>query len=257
MSRLLHRRYVRPVLLGVVPSLVVLAALLFWLWGGRYVSTENAYVKADIAQISAEVSGRVLEVHVEDHAEVKVGDLLLTLDDEPFRVALSKADAELDSMREQVRTLMASWHEAQSELREAESKVAYWNAQLARQKTLSERGIVASSKFEEVESNATAAEDRVAVMRRRLDRVAAQLGGDPARPRTTTRWCGKSGPSGNGRRWIWPTPSSGRRLGGAAVNVRLQSGEQIKAATPAVRAGRRYAALGGGQLQRNRVDSRA
>ena len=222
----------RPVLLGVVPSLVVLTALVLWLWGGRYVSTENAYVKADIAQISAEVSGRVLEVHVEDHADVKVGDLLLTLDDEPFRVALSKADAELDSMREQVRTLMASWHEAQSELREAESKVAYWNAQLARQRTLSERGIVASSKFEEVESNATAAEDRVAVMRRRLDRVAAQLGGDPARaeddhPMVRQKRAERERAALDLAHTIIRAP-----LGGSAVNVRLQRGEQIKAATP-------------------------
>ena len=45
-----------------LPAVVVLAALLLWLWGGRYVTTENAYVKADIAQISAEVAGRVLDV---------------------------------------------------------------------------------------------------------------------------------------------------------------------------------------------------
>ena len=232
MSSLPNQVVLRRILLGAVPGLAILAALFFWLWGGRYISTENAYVKADIAQISAEVSGRVLEVHVEDHAEVKVGDLLLTLDDEPFRVALSKADAELDSMREQVRTLMASWHEAQSELREAESKVAYWNAQLARQKTLSERGIVASSKFEEVESNATAAEDRVAVMRRRLDRVAAQLGGDPARaeddhPMVRQKRAERERAALDLAHTIIRAP-----LGGSAVNVRLQRGEQIKAATP-------------------------
>ena len=93
-------------------------------------------MKADIAQISAEVAGRVLDVHVRDHAEVRAGDVLLTLDPEPFRVALAKAEAELDATRGQVRTLIATWHEAKSELQEAESKVAYWNAQLARQKTL-------------------------------------------------------------------------------------------------------------------------
>jgi membrane fusion protein (multidrug efflux system) len=231
-SRLVHRRLVRPLLLGVVPALVVLAALLLWLWGGRYVSTENAYVKADIAQISAEVSGRVLDVHVDDHAEVKAGDLLLTLDQEPFRVALMKADAELDSVREQVRTLIASWHEAQSELREAESKVAYWNAQLARQKTLTERGIVASSKFEEVESNATAAEDRVAVMRKRVDRVAAQLGGDRTRaeddhPMVRQKRAERERAALDLAHTVIRAP-----LGGTAVNVRLQRGEQIKAATP-------------------------
>jgi membrane fusion protein (multidrug efflux system) len=231
-SGLLHRRLLRPLLLAGVPCLVVLAALLLWLWGGRYVSTENAYVKADIAQISSEVSGRLLEVHVDDHAEVKAGDLLLTLDDEPFKVALSKAEAELDATREQVHMLTATWREAQSELREAESKVAYWTAQLARQKTLTERGIVASSKFEEVESNATAAEDRVAVMRRRLERVAAQLGGNPARPEHEHPMVRQKRAERERAALDLAHTVIRAPLGGTAVNVRLQRGEQIKAATP-------------------------
>ncbi len=136
MNQLLQRKAVRPVLLVGVPIAVLLAAALFWLWGGRYITTENAYVKADIAQISAEIAGRVLEVHVRDHAEVKTGDLLVSIDPEPFRVALAKAEAELDATRGQVRTLIATWNEALSELQEAESKVAYWNTQMARQKTL-------------------------------------------------------------------------------------------------------------------------
>src|SRR5262245_16637286 len=231
-SPLLPRRLLRPALLGGVPVAVILAALALWLSGGRYVSTENAYVKADIAQISAEVSGRLLEVHVEDHAEVKAGDLLLTLDAEPFRVALNRAEAELDAMREQVRTLTASWHEAQSELREAESKVAYWNTQLGRQKTLTERGIVSSSKFEEVESNATAAEDRATVMRRRLERVAAQLGGNPDRPEAEHPMVRQKQAERERLALDLAHTEIRAPLAGTAVNVRLQRGEQIKAATP-------------------------
>jgi multidrug resistance efflux pump len=55
------RRNMRPILLIAVPALVVIAALMFWLQGGRYASTENAYVKADIAQIASEVQGRIAE----------------------------------------------------------------------------------------------------------------------------------------------------------------------------------------------------
>ena len=102
MSAVLKRRWLRPILLVVRAGRRRAGGLLFWLWGGRYVTTENAYVKADIAQISAEIAGRVLEVHVHDHAEVKAGDVLFTLDPEPFRVALAKAEAELDSTRSQV-----------------------------------------------------------------------------------------------------------------------------------------------------------
>ncbi len=78
MSELLNRRWLRPILLAGIPGVAALVVLLFWLWGGRYISTENAYVKADIAQISAEIAGRVGEMHIRDHAEVKGGDVLVT-----------------------------------------------------------------------------------------------------------------------------------------------------------------------------------
>jgi membrane fusion protein, multidrug efflux system len=231
MMRALQRQHLRPVLLVAVPVIVLLGALTFWLWGGRYVTTENAYVKADIAQISAEVAGRVLDVHVRDHAEVKAGDALISIDPEPFRVALAKAEAELDATRGQVRTLIATWHEALSELQEAESKVAFWTAQMARQKTLTARGIVASSKFEEVESNATAAVDRVEVMRKKVARVAAQLGNNPARP-VDEHPLVREKRAERERADLDLTRTTIRApLSGTTVNVRLQKGEQIKAAT--------------------------
>ena len=49
------------------------------LQGGRTASTEDAYVKADIAQVAAEVSGRVQQVLVRDHAEVEAGSPLVKL----------------------------------------------------------------------------------------------------------------------------------------------------------------------------------
>jgi membrane fusion protein (multidrug efflux system) len=231
-SELLKHRYLRPVLMAGVPAAVLIGVFLFWLWGGRYIATENAYIKADIAQVSAEVAGRVLEVHVRDHAEVATGDLLITIDPEPFRVALAKADAELDATRGQVRTLIATWVEAKSELQEAESKVAYWDAQLARQKTLAARGIVASSKFEEVESNAIAAADRVGVMQKKVARVAAQLGGQPNRPIDRHPLVREKQAERERAALDLARTTIRAPLDGTTVNVRLQKGDQVKAATP-------------------------
>lgn len=232
MTGLTKHPYLRPVLIGVVPAAVLLGVFLFWLWGGRYVATENAYVKADIAQVSAEVAGRVLDVHVRDHAEIATGDLLITIDPEPFKVALAKADAELDATRGQVRTLIATWIEAKSELQEAESKVAYWDAQLARQKTLATRGIVASSKLEEVESNAIAAADRVGVMHKKVARVAAQLGGQPERPVDQHPLVREKQAERERAALDLSRTTIRAPLSGTTVNVRLQKGDQVKAATP-------------------------
>jgi multidrug resistance efflux pump len=48
-SELLKHRYLRPVLMAGVPAAVLIGVFLFWQWGGRYIATENAYIKADIA----------------------------------------------------------------------------------------------------------------------------------------------------------------------------------------------------------------
>ena len=61
-----------------VPVLVDAGALGFWLQGGCHVTTENAYVKADITQIASEVPGRILEVRIRDHSIVTAGELLVT-----------------------------------------------------------------------------------------------------------------------------------------------------------------------------------
>ena len=71
-------RRLRPLALVGVPVLVLAGALIFWLQGGRHISTENAFVKADIAQIASEVQGRITELRTEPGDELEV---LVTLAD--------------------------------------------------------------------------------------------------------------------------------------------------------------------------------
>ena len=52
---------------------------------------DNAFVKADIAQIASEIPGRIMELGVRDHSSVAAGDVLLRLDPANYRLALAKA----------------------------------------------------------------------------------------------------------------------------------------------------------------------
>src|SRR5262249_40879488 len=89
------RNLTRPVLMigGVV--LVALIAGYVWLTGGRYVSTDDAYVRAAKVNQSAEVSGIVTEVDVHEGQLVKKGDVLFRIDPKPFQIALDNAKAAL------------------------------------------------------------------------------------------------------------------------------------------------------------------
>lgn len=225
-------RLLRLTLLVGVPLLVAIGGVAVWQQGGRYVNTENAYVKADIAQIAMEVSGRVIEVSVRDHAPVIGGAVLVRIDPEPYRLALAKATAELDMARAQVATARASYHETKSELGEVENQAVYLERQLARQKALAGHGVVAAAALESAQKDAVVARDRQTVVRMRLERVLAALGGDPAiptdqHPRVRDKLADRDRAALDLTHTSLVAP-----LDGIAVNVKLQLGEQVKAATP-------------------------
>jgi membrane fusion protein, multidrug efflux system len=225
-------RILRPILLIAVPCLAVAGALLWWLWGGRYISTENAYVKADIVHVSSEVAGRVIEVAVKDHALVKPGDLLLKIDPEPYKLALEKAEAELDQTRARVAALRAEYAESMAEITEAQDRVQFFEAQRSRQQRLVDKGVGRAFVFEEADSNADAARARVTVARQKNLRVLAQLAGDPkvateAHPLVREKMAARDRAKLDLDRTVLTAP-----LGGLAVNVKLLPGEHVRVATP-------------------------
>lgn len=66
----------------------------YWeLIGSKHVTTDNAYVGAEIAQVAAAVGGTVKTVNVTDTQTVKTGDILVIIDDTDTKIALAHADA--------------------------------------------------------------------------------------------------------------------------------------------------------------------
>src|SRR3954451_19901071 len=108
------RAALRRVLMFGGIALVAIAALAFWLMGGRYVSTDDAYVQAAKLMVSTDVSGLVREVDVREGQHVKKGQVLFQLDPKPFRIALANANAQLAntaltvaSMKEDYRRMLS------------------------------------------------------------------------------------------------------------------------------------------------------
>lgn len=177
-----RRLLLRLVLLVAVPAVAVAGAVGYWLHSARYVSTENAYVKTNIAKIAAEVSGRAVEVNASAHQIVKKGDVLIRIDPLPFELAVKHAEAELDAARREIETLVAELREAGVELQEARGRAAYFRKRFERQVELAAQGITAKTRKDELENDADAADDRVAIARQKIQRLMASLGGGAERP---------------------------------------------------------------------------
>jgi membrane fusion protein (multidrug efflux system) len=93
------RGRLRMILLVGLPAAAVLIGLTIYVTGGRYVSTDNAYVGAQKVLITPDISGKVINVAIREGQHVNPGDELLTLDRVPFQLALDQAKAKLSIAR--------------------------------------------------------------------------------------------------------------------------------------------------------------
>ncbi len=102
------RRYRRFLLLVVLPLVAALAGVTLYLNGGRYVTTDNAYVGAQKVLITPDVSGKIVSVSVKEGQIVAPGDTLFQIDPVPYQLALAQARAKLEDAKTNHANLVAN-----------------------------------------------------------------------------------------------------------------------------------------------------
>jgi membrane fusion protein, multidrug efflux system len=102
------RKYRRFLLLVVLPAAAVIGGLAFYLSGGRYVTTDDAYVGAQKVLITPDISGKIEKVVVREGQRVNEGDTLFEIDPVPFRLALQQAQANLATAKTNYDTLRSN-----------------------------------------------------------------------------------------------------------------------------------------------------
>jgi membrane fusion protein, multidrug efflux system len=114
---------VRFALIVVVPVAAIGLGLLLWLSGGRYVSTDNAYVGADKVLITPQVSGAIVAVHVREGQQVAVGDPLFDIDPASYRTALALAEGRLSAARVAFANLKAAYASNEDQIKMGQEAV--------------------------------------------------------------------------------------------------------------------------------------
>ena len=172
-------------------ALVVIAAAVAWgLWylliGRNSVSTDNAYVAAEMAQVTPLVAGTAIDVRVKDTQEVKAGDVLVVLDAANAQIALAQAEADLAAARRRFRQAVATGDalsaqvgaqgaaiaESQARLAGAQAMLAKAEGEARRRAALEDEGIASR---EEVANSRAAADNARAEVARARAAVAAAM----------------------------------------------------------------------------------
>lgn len=166
-------------LLVAGPVVVVVLAAYFYVTGGRYEKTDDAYVMTARTAISANVPGRVVELAVHDNQAVRRGDLLYRLDDAPFRIYVEEAEAQLATATLQIESLKATYLQRQSDLASAQETLAFQQSELDRQQRLIASGIASQSQVDRATHSLDEARARLSSVQHEITGAIAQLGGNP------------------------------------------------------------------------------
>lgn len=224
----------RRVLLGVGLLLAASIAIYFFVFAGRYVETDNAYVQADEVMLAPEVSGRITEVAVRENAAVEKDELLFRIDDEPYRIAVQQAEAALAQSTNELGAQRAALHEASSQLIAAREDVTYLERELKRKQGLAKQDVVTESRLDELRHQLEQARSAASGAERRIERIRASLGGDPELPLEKQAAYRQAQSALEKARLDLAHTAVRAPRAGIIANVDLQVGEMVAAGKPAL-----------------------
>ena len=168
----------RVLMLGGV--IVVLGGASFmYLTGGRFVGTDDAYVKAAQLSVTTDVSGIVASVDVQEGQRVKKGDVLFRLDAQPFQNALANAQAASVQARMTVGTLQADYQQALQQVRAQQAQVNLAKQTLERFEALVARGAIARTLIDQQRATYLSSLATLDSLRQSAAADLARLGGNP------------------------------------------------------------------------------
>jgi membrane fusion protein (multidrug efflux system) len=168
----------RRLLMISLPVALLLGAGVYWVNSGRYESTENSYFHQARISIASDLSGRLVSVNIADGQLVKAGEVMFTVDPQPYKLALQQANIAVDAARLQVEQLKGAYQAALAQQKVAEDDALYQADQLVKQQALSARGVGTGSDLDDARNTARRAQEQADVAKIAAANALIALGGD-------------------------------------------------------------------------------
>lgn len=163
--------------------LLIVLSLAWYLLADRFTPyTQQARVGAFVIPVAAEVAGRVTRVNVRNNQDVKAGDVLFEVDQQPYQIAVDRARADLESTRRQIGASTAGIASAQASLRAAQANELKARQDNQRLEGLyrQDKGTISVRLLEVSRANREQAASQVAAARAEVQRAREQEGGSEA-----------------------------------------------------------------------------
>ena len=180
-ARMLKLRYGLFALGAIV---LVVGSGYYWLSGGRYVETSDAYVQANVLAVGTDVSGTVQKILVHEGEAVKKGQVLFTLDPATFRLRVDQAQAKLEQTKLDLNALKADYEQAKRQLAERQAQVESDQATFERYARLVQSHAVTRQQFDDAKFKLRADRAALGAGAAQVTATLARLGGSTDLPVT-------------------------------------------------------------------------
>jgi membrane fusion protein (multidrug efflux system) len=164
-------------LMIAAPVVIAIVALYIYLTGGRYASTDDAYVQSARSSVSSNVPGQVVEIDVHENQFVHAGDVLFRLDSRPYDVAVEEAEARLATAGQGVRADQASYGQQGANVDAAKAALDYAQKEFTRQKAMTASGVSPQSQLDAAAHALADAQARLTAAQQQQANVLATLNG--------------------------------------------------------------------------------
>jgi membrane fusion protein (multidrug efflux system) len=178
-SRRISRALLRPILMLGGILVVAVASGAYWLTGGRYVSIDDAYVRAAKESLATDVSGTVASVPVHEGQRVKHGDVLLRLDPRQFQIAVDGARANLNGTVSTLNAMKVDYQRLLGEVAVKEAQVQSDQANFERFANLVKSGGVTRAEYDNMRFQLAANQRAVLALKTMAEVQLAKLQGNP------------------------------------------------------------------------------
>ena len=164
--------------------IVLIGALTFWVRGGRYVSADDAYVRAAKLMVSTDVSGIVTDVDVREGQAVKAGDVLFRIDPRQFRIALDNAKAQLQQTALVIEAMKQDYKRMLEDIKAHQAQVELDQANYERYAVLVKSDSISKANYDQARFTLAADKRKLESLKQQAAVQLARLDGNPDIPVT-------------------------------------------------------------------------